>query len=163
MSGEGIDNPLDATELLEDIATLQDAVDDLDDDVVLVQEDVNAIREVTDSEAILTEVADTITTDGTEQIVYTEENPAGIFRPICFKIDMTNHTGTETVDIKVYYRIIAGGNRILQSNTTFAGAQDPDLINVDLEPNRYGIRITIEKTAGTNRAYDWEVFYEEAP
>ncbi|MCK5018858.1 MAG: hypothetical protein KAS32_17480, partial [Candidatus Peribacteraceae bacterium] len=143
MSGEGIDNPLDATELLEDIATLQDAVDDLDDDVVLVQEDVNAIREVTDSEAILTEVADTITTDGTEQIVYTEENPAGIFRPICFKIDMTNHTGTETVDIKVYYRIIAGGNRILQSNTTFAGAQDPDLINVDLEPNRYGIRITI--------------------
>ncbi len=154
---EGIHNPLDETEILADLATLQVDVD-------AIEEDVNAIREVTDSEAILTEVADTITTDGNEQILYTEENPAGIFEPRCCKIDMTNQTATETVDIKVYYRIVAGGNMILQSNTTFAGAQDPDLINISLEPNRYGIRITIQNTAvGVHRAYDWEVFYEEAP
>lgn len=160
---EGIHNPLDATELLEDIATLQDAVDDLDDDVVLVQEDVNAIREVTDSEAILTEVADTITTDGTEQTVYTEENPAGIFEPRLFSLDFTNHTGTETLVVRVYRRIVAGGAMIEFSDTPFAGVQDPLGKDVDLSPNRYGIRITIEKTAGTNRAYDWEIFYEEAP
>ncbi len=129
-----------------------------------ILEDTVAIREVTDSEAILTEVADTITTDGNEQTVYTEENPAGIFEPRTFKIDMTNQTAAETVDIKVYYRIINGGNMILQSNTTFAGAQDPDLKFIDLEPNRYGIRITIQNTAlGTHRAYNWEIFYEEAP
>ncbi len=129
-----------------------------------ILEDTVAIREVTDSEAILTEVAGQITTDGNEQTVYTEENPAGIFEPRCFKIDMTNQTAAETVDIKVYYRIGVGLNMILQSNTTFAGAQDPDLKLISLEPNRYGIRITIQNTAlGTHRAYDWEVFYEEAP
>ena len=125
------------------------------------------IRNPADIQPILDALGEfdaTITTDGNEQTVYTEETPAGIFEPRCFKIDMTNQTATETVDIKVYYRIINGGNMILQSNTTFAGTQDPDLKLIDLEPNRYGIRITIQNTAvGTHRAYAWEVFYEEAP
>ena len=152
-----IHNPYDDTALLVLIAIIDAIVDDILEDSI-------AIREVTDSEAILTEVAGQITTDGTEQTIYTEENPAGIFEPRCFKIDFTNQTAAETVVIKVYYRIAVGGNMILQSNTTFAGVQDPDLKLVDLEPNRYGIRITIEHTVGeTNRAYDWEVFYEEAP
>ena len=152
MSGEGVHNPA-AIDTLALEASLQ-----------AVQVDVDAIREVTDSEAILTEVADTITTDGTEQILYTEENPAGIFEPRWCKIDFTNQTATETVVVRVYYRISPGGNLRLQSATTFAGAQDPDLIPISLEPNRYGIRITIQNTAvGVHRAYDWEVFYEEAP
>jgi len=152
----GVFNPYNDASLLILIALLQADVD-------LIEEDANAIREVTDSEAILTEVAGQITTTGAEQILYTEESPAGIFEPRCCKIDFTNHTATETVVIRVSYRIGPGLNLILQSATTFAGAQDPDLINVDLKPNRYGFGITIEKTAGTNRAYDWEVFYEEAP
>ena len=152
-----VHNPYDDTDLLALIVII-DALCDA------ILEDTVAIREVTDSEAILTEVADQITTDGTEQTVYTEENPAGIFDPRTFKIDMTNQTAAETVVIKVYYRIAVAGNMILQSSTTFAGAQDPDLKFVELEPTRYGIRITIQHTVGqTNRAYDWEVFYEEAP
>lgn len=163
MSGEGVHNVTDIDPILEALGEF-DALDPLYDAVAEIQTDVDAIREVTDSEAILTEVTGTITTDGNEQIIYTEETPAGIFRPVCFKIDMTNQTATETVDLKVYYRIINGGNMILQSKETFVGDKDPDLINVDLEPNRYGIRITIQNTAvGVHRAYDWEVFYEEAP
>ncbi len=152
-----IHNPYDDTYLLSLIVII-DALCDA------ILEDTGAIREVTDSEAILTEAAGQITTTGAEQVLYTEETPAGIFEPRSCKIDMTNQTAAETVDIKVYYRIAVGGNMILQSNTTFAGAQDPDLINISLEPNRYGIRITIQNTAvGVHRAYDWEVFYEEAP
>lgn len=152
-----VHNPYDDTNLLLLIAIIDAIVD-------AILEDTGAIREVTDSEAILTEVAGQITTDGNEQTVYTEETPAGIFEPRCFKIDMTNQTAAETVDIKVYYRIAVGGGMILQSLTTFPGAQDPDLKLISLEPNRYGIRITIQNTAvGVHRAYDWEVFYEEAP
>ena len=152
-----VHNPYDDTYLLSLIVII-DALCDA------ILEDTGAIREVTDSEAILTEEAGQITTDGTEQTVYTAEAPAGIFDPRTFKIDMTNQTAAETVDIKVYYRIAVGGNMILQSDTTFAGAQDPDLKLISLEPNRYGIRITIQNTAvGVHRAYDWEVFYEEAP
>ena len=156
MSGEGVHNPLDETEILANIAIIDAIVDDILEDTV-------AIREVTDSESILSENGGQLTTDGTEQILCTQENPAGILRPVCCKIDFTNHTAGETVVIRVSYRIGPGLNLIKQSETTFAGAQDPDLINIGLEPNRYGFGITIEKTAGTNRAYDWEVFYEEAP
>lgn len=164
MSGEGVHNVYDDADLLSDISDLSDDVADVQVVVDNIEEDVNAIREVTDAEAILSEVAGQITTDGTEQTVYTEENPAGIFEPRTFKIDFTNQTAAETVVIKVYYRIAVGGNMILQDSVTYTGAQDPDLINIDLQPNRYGIRITIQHTVGeTNRAYDWEVFYEEAP
>jgi len=74
-------------------------------------------------------------------------------------IDFTAHTAGETVTIKVYYRIKSGGDYILLDEEEFIGAQDPDLIMIELEPNRFGIKVTIEKTAGTNRAYDWEVHY----
>ena len=145
----GVHNPPDLT-------TLEAAI-------TAIQEDVDAIREVTDSEAILTQVAGEITTDGTEQTIYTEEAPAGIFRPVCAKVDFTNHTAGETVILRLYYRIAPGGAFVRQDATTFAGVPVDLLIHTDFEPNRYGIRFTIEKTAGANRAYDWEVFYEEAP
>lgn len=145
----GVRNPSDLTALEAAIAA--------------IELEVNAIREVTDSEAILTEVGGQITTDGTEQTIYTEEAPAGIFRPVCAKVDFTNHTAGETVILRLYYRIAPGGAFVRQDATTFAGVPVDLLIHTDFEPNRYGIRFTIEKTAGANRAYDWEVFYEEAP
>ena len=151
-----VHNPYDDTALLVLIAIIDAIVDD-------ILEDTGAIRKVTDAEAILTEIAGQITTDGNVQNLYIAETPAGIFRPICLKLDFTNHTAGETVVVKVHYRIAVGGVYIEQSTTTFAGLTSPELINIDLEPNRYGIKITIQKTAGTNRAYDWEVFYEEAP
>ncbi|GAI66579.1 unnamed protein product, partial [marine sediment metagenome] len=58
-------------------------------------------------------------------------------------------------------RIAVGGNLILQDTVTYTGVVSPELINIDLEPNRYGVQVTIEHTVGTNQAYDWEVFYEE--
>ena len=151
-----VHNPYDDTALLVLIAIIDAIVDEIYEDTI-------AIREVTDSEAILTEESDTITTDGTEQDLYINDAPAGVFRPICLKIDTTNHTIAETIVLRTYYRIVPAGNAILQDAATYAGAISPEIINIDLEPNRYGMAVTIEKTAGTNRDYDWEVFYEEAP
>ncbi len=157
MSGEGVHNPLDETQILADIADVQEVVD-------AILEDTDAIREVTDSEAILTEVAGQITTTGALQTIYINNAPAGIFRPICLKIDFTNQEATETVVIRTLYRIALGGGLILQDTVTYVGVVTPELINIDLEPNRYGIQVTIQNTAvGTHRAYNWEIFYEESP
>ena len=152
----GVFNPYDDTYLL----TLIAVIDALCDEIL---EDTGAVREVTDAEAILTEIGGQLTTDGNVQNLYIAEAPAGIFRPVCVKVDFTNHTAAETVVIKTHYRIAPGGNHIEQDSVTYAGVVSPELININLEPNRYGIKVTIQKTAGTNRAYDWEVFYEEAP
>ena len=162
MSGEGVCNPLDETEILADIADVQEAVDAIQVDVDLLELDVDAIREVTDSEAILTEIAGQITTDGNEQTVYTEENPAGIFEPRILSLDFTNQTVAGTLRVRVYYREARGGGMIKRSDTSFAGVQDPLSKEVTLRPNRYGIRATILGT-GETKAFNWEVFYEEAP
>jgi len=123
----------------------------------------DAIRAITDAESILEETGGTLTTDGTEQNVYVNEAPAGVFRPVCVKIDFTNQTATETVVLRTYYRITPGGGYVQQDEVTYLGVVDPELINIDLEPNRFGIKVTIRKTAGTNKDYDWEAFYKVAP
>jgi len=155
MSGH-VHNPADVTELEAAVAAVQSDID-------LLEIDVDAIREVTDSEAILTEIGGQLTTDGNVQNLYIAEAPAGIFRPICLKLDFSNHTAAETVVVGIEYRIAPSGAFILESSTTFAGVPVQLLQTFDLDPNRYGIKVTITKTEGTNRAYDWEVFYEEAP
>ena len=108
----------------------------------------------------LTETGGTITTDGTEQNVYINNAPAGIFAPRIVQIDFTNQTAGETVVVREYYRIISGGNLIMLDEVTFAGVQDPLLKNVTLEDNRYGVQVTIEKTVGANRDYDYEAVYK---
>jgi len=151
-----VHNPYDDTYLLSLIAIIDNLCD-------AILEDTIAIREVTDAEAILTETGGAITTDGTEQTVYINEAPAGIFEPRVFKLDFTNQTAAETLKIRTYYKIKSGGAYVKDKDTAYAGAQDPDLVNTHLEPTRFGVKVTIERTAGENKVYDWEVFYEEAP
>ena len=121
---------------------------------------VRVILAVANSLAVLEETGAALTTDGTEQNVYVNEAPAGVFRPMCVKLDCTNQTATETVVIRTYYRVAPAGAYVLQDTLTYVGVISPELLNIDLEPNRYGIRVTLELTAGTNREYVWEVCYK---
>lgn len=108
---------------------------------------------------VLTETGGTVTTDGNEQNVYINNAPAGVYDPKVVYIDFTNHTAAETIVVKTYYRIKTGGGLIKNAETTYAGLQDPLLISVDLIPNRFGVKVTMQKTAGNNKAYDWEAVY----
>ena len=119
-----------------------------------------AIDELKASHLILTETGDTLTTDGTEQNVYINDAPSGVYAPRNLFIDFTAHTAGETVVVREYYRIKSGGNYIKVDEATYVGVQDPLLIHIDLKDNRFGVKVTIQKTVGTNRAYDWEVTYK---
>jgi len=123
-------------------------------------EDIPTLLNQVLGEGVLSETGGTLTTDGTEQNIYINDAPAGVYVPKCLKIDCTNHTVAETIVLRVYYRITAGGNYIAEDADTYVGLIDPELISIDLAPNRFGIKVTIEKTAGANKAYDWAVFYE---
>ena len=108
----------------------------------------------------LTETGGTLTTDGTEQNLYINETPAGVFDPKIVQIDFTNQTATETVIIRESYRIKSGGGYIEKDAVTFAGVQTPLLKNVVLEENRFGVKVTMERTAGGAKDYDWEALYK---
>ncbi len=128
-------------------------------DIRQLAENVVSIKAVTDALETLTETGGTLTTDGTEQTLYVNETPAGVFRPLIVKIDFTAHTATETLVVRTYYRIVDGGAYVQQDEAEYIGVIDPLLLNIALEPNRYGVRVSVEKTAGTNRAYPWEAVY----
>ncbi|GAI48574.1 unnamed protein product, partial [marine sediment metagenome] len=61
---------------------------------------------------VLTETGGTVNTDGTEQDVYINNAPAGVFDPQKVMIDFTNQTAAETVIVRTYYRIKSGGDYI---------------------------------------------------
>jgi len=112
--------------------------------------------------AILTlyETGGTVTTDGTEQDLYHVETPMGIFKPICVKLDTTNMAAADSIVVRVYERIVAGGALVLSDEVVFAGVQAIPMKSIDLDPNRFGINVTIEETAGAHQSYDWSAAYE---
>ena len=108
----------------------------------------------------LTETGGTIATDGTEQILYVNDTPAGVFSPNTINVDFTNQFNGTTVVLKEYYRIKSGGDLRLTDMVAFPDGQSPDLKIISLKENRFGIIISIQKTAGANANYDYEVFYK---
>lgn len=122
--------------------------------------DVATILALLNAILVLTETGGTVTTDGAEQDVYINNAPAGVFSPKKVKIDFTNQTAAETVIIRYSERFRAGGGWILIEALTFAGVQTEPGKYVELEPNRFGVRVTMERTAGGAIDYDWEALYK---
>ncbi len=157
-----VHNPYDDTVLLADVADIQDTVDAIETDVAAVQATVDGIEAVTDGLPTLTHTlgSTTTTTIDTEYALYINNAPLGVYRPVCCKVWFLNQTATETVKLRTYYRVADGGVWALQDEAEYSGVMAPVLINIDLEPTRWGIQITIERTAGTARAYPWEASFE---
>ncbi len=122
-----------------------------------------ATETLLNSTMVLAETGGTVTTTGpgTEDVVYINDDPQGEHRPEKVVIDFSDQTATETTVVRLYYRIKEGGGYIKKDEEAFAGVQDPELIDVELEPNRFGIKVTIERTAGVAKDYDWEVHYSD--
>jgi hypothetical protein len=120
---------------------------------------VTNIFNLVNSMLVTTETGGTLATTGAVQNVYLNNAPTGVFEPLCVKIDLTNLVGGEVVVIRSSYRIAAGGNLILQDTVTFTGVQAVPLKQIELQPNRFGVQVTLERTAGAARNHDWEVVY----
>ncbi len=163
----GIHNPADLTAVAVAIehnhlhlAIIQATTADTNADLEVVDANVDSIQAISEAEAILEEAGGELTTDGTEQTFYINNAPAGNYEPKTLIIDFANQTVTETIRILTYYRISPGGAWVVDDRETIVGVPVNAGIMIDLHEARYGCWITIEKTAGTNRAYDWQVFYE---
>lgn len=121
------------------------------------------IYDILNSLEVKQETGGIITTDGNEQVVYEQNNP-GVMNPLWFKINLDNMLAADTVVVKVYYRVNPLGNLELEDFQSYTGV-DGGLPNgrkvdsISLTANRFGWRITIQRTAGADHAYDWEVFW----
>lgn len=126
---------------------------------------VNDIFDLTNAVLTLQETGGSVTTDGTEQNIYIVDGPLGVFRPVCVFVNLDEMLGADTVDFKVYYRIAPGGAQYLADYQSYTGvdgglANGKKLIIIDLYPTRFGVRVTIQRTAGADHPYTWEIFEE---
>lgn len=121
-----------------------------------------AIFDMLNSILTLNETGGIVTTTGpgTEDNVYVNDAPAGVFRPLVVTLDTSDLAGGETVTVRTRYRIRAGGvARLKGAPVIFAGVQAEPMKDIELAPNRFGVIVTIEGTAGVN--YDWEVHLKD--
>ncbi len=100
------------------------------------------------------------TADGTEQTIYENTNT----RPFIFRnmdIDLSNMAAGDTTVIKKYAMIDGTNYRLIRS-TTYNDAQTlTGIIVSGNEGGVAGVKVTLQQTAGTNRAYPW-TYYDEA-
>ena len=133
----------------------------VDDEVLILHERIAEIKDIHDYiDAMLDLTRDggtvTATGPGTEDNVYINDAPAANYTGIVVLIDLSNLGAGDSATVREYYRIKDGGSYIKKDQVAYSDAQDPALIRVTLEPNRYGAKVTIEATA--TRTFDWEVF-----
>ena len=100
----------------------------------------------------------TFTADGTEQTI----REIARIGKVQGYIDFTNMASGDSVTIRSYVKIKSGGSYILQGQRALSDAQaTAKLMHIFEFPTpQYGFKITLEQTAGTNRAYDWMIFME---
>ena len=140
---------------------IDDELEIIDDEIEELQTDVTAILVILAALPTLSETGGTLTTDGTEQNVYINANPLGEYNPICVTINCTAQTAGETIVTREYLDNAPGGaGLILVDTLTYVGLISPEMLIIDLDPNRYGVDVTIERTGGVARAYPWNAHYE---
>jgi len=98
----------------------------------------------------------TLTADGSEQTVV-ERSALGTLEG---HIDLASMQAADTVVIKEYIMLKSGGTYRLYDSATYSGVQAKPNLHVVKLPARYGVRVTLQQTAGVNRNYDYNFFRE---
>jgi len=123
----------------------------------------DSLKALSDEQAEILELTRTdgdIAVTDTETDLYIDNAPAKTMTGISIKIDASPIEAADTFDFKVYYRIASGGSLKASSKATKAGVQSEPIFIIALEPYRYGMKITAQRTAGTNRTFPIEVVRE---
>ena len=127
--------------------------------------DVRDVREIVDAELTLQSTHGTITSTAAEQNVYINDAPLGSYKCLHLFVDLDLMEGGDTIEFRTRYRIEPAGALQLQEYQTYTGADgglanSKKLIAIDLYPCRFGVQVTLQRTAGADREYDWQVFVE---
>lgn len=126
---------------------------------------VNAIFNQVNAIQVLTETGGSITTTAAELDIYRVETPLGVFKPISFKIDLTNMLAADDLTIRVYERIVTGGALVRSDVQNYAGVQTVEPVSpmktITLDPNRFGFQITIDENGASGHVVcPWAITYE---
>lgn len=97
----------------------------------------------------------TATMDGNENTI--REFTSLTQRMDCY-LDLANMASGDTIVLRQYMKIKSGGSYRMFGMETYVGAQAAPLVYLELKPAKYGFKITLQQTSGTNRNVDWQTY-----
>jgi len=109
-------------------------------------------------EAFDTPIEGTLTADGTEQNVVLDEVTGNPSRFLEGYIDFVNMAAGDTVVIRQYVSVVTPVAYRQYATETYSGAQAMPMLFVVSKSGRYGIRVTLQQTAGTMRDFPYQFF-----
>lgn len=106
----------------------------------------------------LEEGTDTLTADGTEQIVRAY---VGLGKLHAY-IDLTNMVAGNSVTVRQYMTIKTAGTYVKYAQETYADVQTLPLLHITMKPGKFGVKVTLQQAAVVYKTYDWETLVETA-
>ena len=103
-------------------------------------------------------IEDTLTADGTEQNLVLDEISGNPQRYLEGYVDLSNMASGDTIVIRQYMKIKETGSYVKYAEETFSGAQSLPMLYIVTKPAKYGLKITLQQTAGTYRSFDYQFF-----
>jgi len=101
----------------------------------------------------------TLTADGTEQTLVEKDFTAS--PKVCHLdglVNLVNMQAGDAITIREYMQNKAAGAYGKYAEETYSGAQTIPMLAVITRWARYKIKVTLQQTAGANRAYDYQFF-----
>ena len=99
------------------------------------------------------------TMNGSEQVMVVSEN--GVQHYLEGFIDLSNVVLGDTVVIRQYVKIRGNGDYIKRYEQEYSGPFDKPLATFDTRMAKYGIKVTLQQTAGVYRTIPWQFFLVE--
>jgi hypothetical protein len=96
--------------------------------------------------------------DGTEKNVVLDEVTGNPQRFLEGYIDLTPMASGDTIVVRQYMKIASAGNYVKYAEETYSAAQTLPLLYITTKSGKYGIKITAQQTAGTNRTLQYQFF-----
>jgi hypothetical protein len=109
-------------------------------------------------EAFDTPIEGSVTMDGTEVTVVLDEITGNPTRHLEGWIDLSPMQNGDSVTIRLYVKTTSTGNYVKYAEETYTDTQSLPALHLVTLPARYGIKITMQQTAGTYRTFNYQFF-----
>jgi hypothetical protein len=109
-------------------------------------------------EAFDVPIEGTVTMDGTEVSVVQDEITGNPTRHLEGWIDLSPMQAGDTVVVRMYVKLTPTGSYVKYAEETYTDAQSLPALHIVTLPARYGIKLTMQQTAGTYRTFSYQFY-----
>jgi len=103
----------------------------------------------------------TINADGMEQTVISKEDNKYPF-VLGAWLDLSKMDVADTITLREYVKVKKDGMMVKYDASSYAGIQPSPALFITSKPSVYGIKVTLQQTAGALKSFDFIVFRQQS-